>query len=363
MTDVIRIVEQGVDAIRIVEQVAEKVVIVSPANSIPGNAADTASVIHTAILKTNPVDSDELGLVDTEDNDALKKLSLSDVKSVLKSYFDTVYTLSNLGGLAKSSNLSDLNNTLYARLNLGIDKLNFINNQDYQVSTNERVLAYSTLTASRTITLPLANEVNAGYEYIISDLTGNCSPTKTITIACSGNNTIAGVSTEVIKAPYGTRRVISDGMSSWVIDKGVLRTSNNLSDLTNVSAALTALGLGTAATHAATDFALSTQAPHSLVTTYTQTGYWTKQSWTKLVIGFLVGGGGSGGSGRRGAAGSARSGGGGGSGGGMTWFIAPASYFTTEWYAEVGAGGVSRAGITVDNTSGVAGQNGGDSFL
>ena len=55
--------------------------------------------------KTAPVDTDYLPLMDSETTptaNLIKKLSWAYVKSVLKTYFDGVYTLANLGGVATS---------------------------------------------------------------------------------------------------------------------------------------------------------------------------------------------------------------------------------------------------------------------
>lgn len=55
------------------------------------NTSDIAATIHAATGKTTPVDADELALVDSAASNALKKLTWANVKATLKTYFDTLY--------------------------------------------------------------------------------------------------------------------------------------------------------------------------------------------------------------------------------------------------------------------------------
>ena len=50
-----------------------------------------AGAINNATGKTTPVDADELALVDSADSNTLKKLTWSNLKATLKTYFDTLY--------------------------------------------------------------------------------------------------------------------------------------------------------------------------------------------------------------------------------------------------------------------------------
>jgi len=101
---------------------AQKTIIINTSGTNTGNETTTSigTLINGATVKATPVDADMVGLMDSEATNIIKKLSWSNIKATLKTYFDTVYTLALLGGLAKTSNLSDLNNTLSARNNLGL---------------------------------------------------------------------------------------------------------------------------------------------------------------------------------------------------------------------------------------------------
>ena len=52
---------------------------------------NVASTIHGVAAKTTPVDADEVGLIDSAAANVLKKLTWTNIKATLKTYFDTLY--------------------------------------------------------------------------------------------------------------------------------------------------------------------------------------------------------------------------------------------------------------------------------
>ncbi|PKP11947.1 MAG: hypothetical protein CVU09_00165 [Bacteroidetes bacterium HGW-Bacteroidetes-4] len=65
-------------------------------NSLPyfggESGPSVASLIHGATDKETPVDADELALVDSEDNNSLKKLTLGNLKATFLAWLKTVFT-------------------------------------------------------------------------------------------------------------------------------------------------------------------------------------------------------------------------------------------------------------------------------
>jgi len=113
------------------------------------------------------------------------------------------------------------------RVSLGIDKITNLLNANYTALVTDKVIATSiAFTAARTVTIPAANTVNAGYELIIADLFGTITSTNTLIIARAGTDTINGATSIVIGAAYGMRRLFSDGISKWTLDAGVMRISD-----------------------------------------------------------------------------------------------------------------------------------------
>lgn len=111
------------------------------------------------------------------------------------------------------------------RVTLGVDKRTAVNDADYTIPATDNVVAVTALTASRTLTLPAANSVNAGQEIVVVDEAGAVTPANTIVISRAGSDTIAGTTSTTITTAYGWRRLISDGSSKWSFDGGILRHS------------------------------------------------------------------------------------------------------------------------------------------
>lgn len=62
------------------------------------DAGNVGSAIHGATAKTTPVDADTVALIDSASSNVLKKLSWSNIKATLKTYFDTLYEPVGGGG-------------------------------------------------------------------------------------------------------------------------------------------------------------------------------------------------------------------------------------------------------------------------
>jgi hypothetical protein len=88
---------------------------------------------------------------------------------------------------------------------------------NYAAAANDHIIAYTSLTAPRTVLLPTAVGV-AGQTYIIKDESGSAG-THTITIAGTGGQTIDGSAGQFIVTSYGSVTVYSNG-ANWFIARG-----------------------------------------------------------------------------------------------------------------------------------------------
>lgn len=109
-----------------------------------------------------------------------------------------------------------------------------IANSAYTVLATDRTIAFTSLTAPRIVTLPPASSFPTGTILTVTDETGACSATKSITLVRDGSDTIDGATSAVIATAYGYLCVQSNGAGKWTI---VGQAPSNLA----------AVGIGTAA--------------------------------------------------------------------------------------------------------------------
>jgi len=88
---------------------------------------------------------------------------------------------------------------------------------NYTALATDRLVAYTALTAARTVTLPAAASFPAGATLTVVDESGACSATKTITVSRAGSDTIDGAASFVIDAAYAGLEIESNGSSAWTI--------------------------------------------------------------------------------------------------------------------------------------------------
>lgn len=81
--------------------------------------------------------------------------------------------------------------------------------------TNNQLIAYTSITADRTVTLPQANTANQ--RIWITDESGLCSNARRIIVAPFAGDTIAGDSFAVINFPNGSGYLESNGTGKWQI--------------------------------------------------------------------------------------------------------------------------------------------------
>src|SRR5262245_34758938 len=107
----------------------------------------------------------------------------------------------------------------------GLQNRRAINDIAFTVGSTDTVIygyyGYFALTTARVFTLCAANAVPGGFRITVADEAGNAMPNIGISVKAGSGDTINGVSSAtnfpVIRMPFGTITLMSDGASDWVI--------------------------------------------------------------------------------------------------------------------------------------------------
>jgi len=123
-------------------------------------------------------------------------------------------------------------------------------NTDVTVSANTTQLAQTgTLTAPRTVTLPLANSKASGFRIDIVGESGTSSLTNKIILARSGSDLINGLTTlDAITFPNGAVYCIGDGVSRWSVFFSNDTALQNRLEMNGIGATNVPASVNTAAT-------------------------------------------------------------------------------------------------------------------
>ncbi len=92
-----------------------------------------------------------------------------------------------------------------------------VSDANYTAQTTDRSIAYTAITAARTVTLPSAASYPTGTRLLVFDESGSCSTTNTTTVAAAGSDTIDGAASGVISSAYGYLALQSNGSNKWTI--------------------------------------------------------------------------------------------------------------------------------------------------
>ena len=104
----------------------------------------------------------------------------------------------------------------------------------YTALATDRTIAFTSLSAPRTVSLPQASTFPTGTLLAVFDESGACSATNTITLARSASDTIDGAASAVLSSAYGYLALQSNGSAKWTI-------------VDQAPSYLAAVGIGTAA--------------------------------------------------------------------------------------------------------------------
>ena len=101
---------------------------------------------------------------------------------------------------------------------LGLETRRGIPDVNSTVAITDRLLAYTSLTAPRTVQLPAASNYPVGARLTIADESGSCSSTNYLTINRAGSDNINGsLSAIVLAQPYGSVTLESSGSNGWTL--------------------------------------------------------------------------------------------------------------------------------------------------
>lgn len=88
---------------------------------------------------------------------------------------------------------------------------------NYTALTSDRNIAYSSISAARTVSLPTAASFPVGVQLTVLDESGSVTSSNAITLSASGTDRIDGAATAVINAAYGYLAIESNGSGKWTI--------------------------------------------------------------------------------------------------------------------------------------------------
>jgi hypothetical protein len=114
-----------------------------------------------------------------------------------------------------------------------------VSDANYTALATDRTVAYTAITAARTVSLPASSSFPTGTRLLVVDESGSCSATLTITLSANGTDTIDGASTAVINSAYGYLAVESNGSGKWtIIDQPGGGSSGGVASVNSLTGAL-----------------------------------------------------------------------------------------------------------------------------
>ena len=88
---------------------------------------------------------------------------------------------------------------------------------NYSVQPSDRLVAFTSLTAPRVVTLPAASAYPIGFQLAIADESGACSATSFVTITAAGSDSVNGLPSVALTAPFAYVEIESNGSGKWTI--------------------------------------------------------------------------------------------------------------------------------------------------
>lgn len=104
----------------------------------------------------------------------------------------------------------------YQTVDFFMGKRSSVADTNYNIQASDDIVAYTSITATRTATLPNATLLPVGKYYWLKDESGSVTGLITIVLATTGGQTIDGAATKVINSAYGSLMVYGNG-SNWFL--------------------------------------------------------------------------------------------------------------------------------------------------
>ena len=93
-----------------------------------------------------------------------------------------------------------------------------VNDTNYTCNSDDKVVAYTALTAARTVTLPLAAGYAPGQRLTVMDQAGVCTASNTITVLPIGGDFINGLTASpALNAAHAFLGFVSNGANAWTV--------------------------------------------------------------------------------------------------------------------------------------------------
>lgn len=91
---------------------------------------------------------------------------------------------------------------------------------NYTALATDRIIAFTSLTAARAVSLPAANAFPIGAPLWIVDESGACSGANYIAINRAGSDTVSGATSAILNGAYQALALESNGSNAWTIIAG-----------------------------------------------------------------------------------------------------------------------------------------------
>lgn len=93
-----------------------------------------------------------------------------------------------------------------------------VSDANYTALATDRLIAYTALTVTRTVTLPAASAYPSGTALVIADESGACSAAVAIDVVAAGSDTIGAIgSSPNVVTPFGFISFKSNGTNAWTV--------------------------------------------------------------------------------------------------------------------------------------------------